>query len=424
MRNQIGSLLLILTMISVQPPTSASEDENGPGKAYPDGHGGEVFFPIGAASFADEVVSFSPGDPDGGDAFSDPYAILGTPDYESDEEDSFVTLGCGGQLVVQLTDNELIDVAGPDLYVFEIGPDVEPTAMAVSEDGEDWVRVGVISGGKAEVDIAPYVSADDSFRFIKLVDLRQACNTRTPGADIDAIGAMGSAAKIALDGSVLFDSGEHRLKDGGREELSRVIAQLENTEGSAVEVAGHTDSVGSAEDNLVLSRNRAQTVARYLMENAAFPEGAVTTRALGESQPLASNDTAEGRARNRRVELTVRTTPEAGEQSEPQVEILGIWHSEDAGIIELERRGDQVNGQYRMSEGTLTGEFVDEDQFEGFWIKDRSRTACDSEKQGSEHWGGIRLEFDSPELDTFTGYWRYCNEDEDRGSWNTARRLL
>ncbi|MGM0631625.1 MAG: OmpA family protein, partial [Pseudomonadota bacterium] len=329
-----------------------------------------------------------------------------------------------GELVVHFTDNRLIDVAGSDLYVFEVGPDVEATGMAISEDGEEWVRVGSISGGKAEVDIAPYVSPDDAFRFVKLVDLRDACGTRTPGADIDAIGAMGSAARIALDSAVLFDSGEYRLRQGGTEELDRVIARMGDPEGSRVEVAGHTDSVGSASDNLQLSESRARTVADYLTDHAGFSDGAVTTRALGESRPLVSNDTAEGRARNRRVELTVRTTPEAEQAGEPRVEHLGIWYSESNEIIELQRQGDQVTGHYTSSDGVLTGEFVEDDVFEGFWIRDSSRMSCGSEKQGSDHWGGIRLEFDSPALDSFTGYWRYCDEDEDRGQWSEAGRML
>lgn len=397
--------------------------QNGVGKAYPDGHGGEVFFPIGDASFADKVVSFTPGDPDGGKASSDPAVALSFPGYKSKDDGSFLTLGCGGELVVQFTDNSLIDVPGPDLYVFEVGPDVEATGMAISQDGNAWTRVGSISGGKAEVDIAPYVGNEEAFRFVKLVDLRQACGTRTPGADIDAIGAMGSAARIALDSSVLFESGAYQLKTGGNEELDRVVRQLGDPAKTRVEVAGHTDSVGSADANLELSRQRAQTVADYLNKAADFPEGAVTTRSFGETQPVAPNNTAEGRAKNRRVELIVRTTP-AVNRPEKVAEILGIWHSSSNGIIELRRRGDEVTGSYTSADGTLLGELVSEHRFEGFWIKDNSAQTCEHSKRGSKHWGGLRLEFASSQRDEFTAYWRYCDEDEDRGKWSKAERLL
>lgn len=65
---------------------------------------------------------------------------------------------------MQFSDNTLIDVSGSDLFVFEIGPDVKATAMAASTDADSWIRVESISCGKAVMNIAPYVSGDDSFR--------------------------------------------------------------------------------------------------------------------------------------------------------------------------------------------------------------------------------------------------------------------
>ena len=87
------------------------------GERYPDGHGGEVFFPMGAVSFADEVVRFDAGDPAAEDAqYSEAERVLGAPRYTQDEDD-FLTLGCAGELVLRFGDNQLIDVPGPDLYV-------------------------------------------------------------------------------------------------------------------------------------------------------------------------------------------------------------------------------------------------------------------------------------------------------------------
>lgn len=400
------------------------------GTHYPDGHGGEVFFPMGSVSFADEVVRFVPGDPAADDEqYSEAERGLGAPRYTEDEDD-FVTLGCAGELVLRLTDNQLIDVPGPDLYVFEIGPDTEPTALAVSDDGEAWTRVGTISGGKAEIDLAPFVGADDSFRFVKLVDLKQACSSATPGADVDAVGAIGSASRIALDSSVLFDSGEHQLKPGAFEELDAVLAGIDNPAASQMEVAGHTDSVGDREDNRVLSRNRAQAVADFLREKGNFDAESITTKAFGETRPIASNDTAQGRARNRRVELTVRTVP-AAETGAPEVEMLGVWAGESGRsadrIVELRHENGTVRGWYDFDGSRLLGKFVDETTFEGFWIKDRSRRKCDTEKGGSRYWGHMRIEFDSPERDHFDGFWRYCGSSEDDWSpkgWRGIKRLL
>jgi outer membrane protein OmpA-like peptidoglycan-associated protein len=67
---------------------------------------------------------------------------------------------------------------------------------------------------------------------------------------------------------------------------------------------GHTDTVGSAEYNQKLSERRADAVRRYLINGGIMPER-IRTEGFGESKPVASNDTDEGRAQNRRVELRV-----------------------------------------------------------------------------------------------------------------------
>lgn len=414
------SILLLITLaapVAAQPPTDGGRD-------YPDGHGGKVHFPMGDRSFADELVSFEAGDPDGGDASARPEAVLGVPDYAEVGDPGFLTMGCAGDLVVAMTDNNLIDIAGPDLYVFEVGPDTEATALAISEDGENWIRVGRIAGGKAEVDIAPYVDPGSSYRYVRLVDLKEVCSSRTPGADVDAIGAIGSATRIALDSEVLFDSGEHRLKPGAHEALEEVIASIDNPAGARIEVAGHTDSVGSESSNLALSENRARAVADFLLESGSFADDAVTTSAFGESRPIASNDTPESRARNRRVELTVRTTPAERESTE-RVEILGVWDAGEHGILELRRVGGAIEGDYSLDNGAVLGEFISDTVFEGYWIEDDSRKSCDSEKDGRDHWGHLRIEFETAERNRFDAHWRYCGEDEDRGAWKgRLERLL
>lgn len=415
-----GAVAACLFFLVLRTPVALSSGE----RTYETASGDAVAFPLGDASFADEVASFIPGKPDGGEASADASAVLGIPDRARRRDDSFLTLGCGGSLVVEFVDNTLIDVPGPDMHVFEVGPDVEATALAVSADGDHWIRVGMIAGGKAAVDIGPYVSGDEAFRSVKLVDLRQACNSRTPGADIDAIGAIGAASKIALDSAVLFGSGEHALKSGAHAELDRVIGGMQSLQQGRVEVAGHTDSIGDAQNNIELSRRRARAVAAYLVKSGAFPETAVTVRAHGETRPIASNDTAAGRERNRRVELTVRAARRAVSRSAPAMEILGTWYSESNGIIELARGEDGITGSYTSADGLLFGEFTTEDVFTGYWVKDSSARSCDVPRAGSDHWGHIRMEFESPARDSFVAYWRYCGEESDRGSWHRAERLL
>jgi hypothetical protein len=157
--------------------------------------GQTVFFPHGTASFADQVVTFQPGTPPAEADFSVPFSALGPPDYDKKKDGTkFVSLGKGGILVVEFVDNRLVDVEGDDLYIFEIGPTVEGTTVAISVDGETWFEVGKVQGSTSSVDIKPFSKPGQQFRFVRLTDDPTEGNHRgrTAGADIDAIGAIGS----------------------------------------------------------------------------------------------------------------------------------------------------------------------------------------------------------------------------------------
>ncbi|HLQ84761.1 MAG TPA: OmpA family protein [Salinisphaeraceae bacterium] len=394
-------------------------------ETYPDGHGSSVTFPQGDVSFADEVVHYDTGSKKPIQDARDPEQALGTPDYEKGGKRGYVSLGCGGELVLKFTDNRLIDIPGPDLYVFEVGPAIEPTALAISNNSKDWIRIGRIEGGKAEIDIAPYVDGDDGFRYIKLVDLREKCGGKTPGADIDAVGAIGSLRHIALDSSVLFDTGKYQLKPRASEAIDEAVAGIDSQQLQSVVVAGHTDAVGSAESNQVLSKNRAQSVAGYLIEKEGIPEGKIEIEAHGESDPVASNETAEGRAKNRRVELSVRTATDGEKADIARIEILGIWRSDNNRQTTLRKEDGSISGDYtKKGGGHIQGEFTSETVFEGFWIKDDSARACDTEKGGSKYWGNLRIEFESAARDAFDAQWSYCGDTDWRGSWQHAERIL
>ncbi|MBA6412466.1 OmpA family protein [Parahaliea sp. F7430] len=393
-------------------------------KAYPDGHGGEVLFPEGHSSFADEVVSYYSGTKEAIESARNPQQALGIPNYDAKNDSNYVSLGCGGELIVKFSDNILIDVPGPDLYVFEIGPSVEPTALAISADGESWTRIGRITGGRADVDIAPYVKADETFRYVKLVDLREDCRGNWPGADIDAVGAIGSAEQIALDSAVLFASGQYELQSTASAAIDAAIAGIDPKELQSIVVAGHTDNVGSAEINQELSQNRATAVARYLIDFANFPEKHLKTEAWGLTRPIASNDSAKGRAQNRRVEITLRRSLAVDAEATEPSEILGLWTAADIGIIELRREKGELVGEYTSDNGRIRGEMTSDTVLEGYWIEDGSRQRCDSEKAGSYYWGRLKLEFDSAELDKFEGQWSYCDKDTWLGKWPQGERII
>ena len=110
---------------------------------------------------------------------------------------------------------------------------------------------------------------------------------------------------ITLNGSVLFESDQSTLMTAAEQRLQAVARALQGREGSTFVVEGHTDSRASDAHNQQLSQARAQTVRDYLVTQGV-QAGTITAVGRGESQPVASNDNAEGRANNRRVEIHVR----------------------------------------------------------------------------------------------------------------------
>jgi outer membrane protein OmpA-like peptidoglycan-associated protein len=103
---------------------------------------------------------------------------------------------------------------------------------------------------------------------------------------------------------VLFDTGSYTLKPGAREKLAKISGILLAYPSLTVQVEGHTDSVGGDDFNQRLSEQRAEAVREYLVDQMV-PANAVSAFGFGKTRPAATNDTAEGRQQNRRVELVV-----------------------------------------------------------------------------------------------------------------------
>jgi outer membrane protein OmpA-like peptidoglycan-associated protein len=103
---------------------------------------------------------------------------------------------------------------------------------------------------------------------------------------------------------VLFDTASFTIKPGAREKLAKISGILLAHSGLTLQIEGHTDSVGGDEFNQQLSERRADSVRDFLAEQGV-PGSSITARGFGKTQPVASNDTPEGRQRNRRVELVV-----------------------------------------------------------------------------------------------------------------------
>ncbi len=112
-----------------------------------------------------------------------------------------------------------------------------------------------------------------------------------------------SASGRYVSHGILFDTGSDRLKPESAAVIQSIARGLEKNPALKLQIEGHTDSVGNAEQNLDLSRRRAEAVRSVLVSQFKVGAGRLTTAGLGATKPIDSNDTPQGRSQNRRVEF-------------------------------------------------------------------------------------------------------------------------
>ena len=114
----------------------------------------------------------------------------------------------------------------------------------------------------------------------------------------------GDNLRLIMPGNITFDTGRANISANFYPVLDDVALVINKYEKTTLQVVGHTDNVGSNSQNQLLSENRATSVKNYLTQKGV-DNRRVTTLGMGESQPIASNADANGRQKNRRVELTI-----------------------------------------------------------------------------------------------------------------------
>ncbi|MEO7494978.1 MAG: OmpA family protein [Massilia sp.] len=118
-----------------------------------------------------------------------------------------------------------------------------------------------------------------------------------------------AAVTIALDAAVLFDTGKSNIKPEAQNVLGEAAARIRKFGGAGVTIGGHTDNVGKAAANQLLSEQRAAAVKVWLIGREGVPAAGLVVKGYGKSQPVADNASEAGRARNRRVDVVI--TPAA-----------------------------------------------------------------------------------------------------------------
>lgn len=140
-----------------------------------------------------------------------------------------------------------------------------------------------------------------------VVNSKDLCRNTTAGAEVDADGCEGVQETIeTIELSVKFPINSSVIGDTYDEEIRQVADFMNEYPDTSVEIAGHSDSIGDADYNQTLSQLRAEAVAIRLVDALGINDDRVRAVGYGETEPMARNDTAAGRAENRRVEARIQ----------------------------------------------------------------------------------------------------------------------
>lgn len=122
-----------------------------------------------------------------------------------------------------------------------------------------------------------------------------------PGAQVERVG---EGILVTFDSGILFDYDSATLKPAARDNLRNLAASIEKYPGTNIMLVGHTDADGADAYNQGLSERRAAAAAAFLAAQGV-PRARIDATGRGETEPVASNDTAQGKAQNRRVEVAI-----------------------------------------------------------------------------------------------------------------------
>ncbi|WP_020566842.1 OmpA family protein [Neolewinella persica] len=169
-------------------------------------------------------------------------------------------------------------------------------------DGTKGAVIGGVLGGTAGAIIGKYMDKQ-----------AKELEEEVPGAKVEKVESVDpetgetitESVTVTFDGGVLFEFGKASLTAASRAELDRMAAVFIRYPDTDILIDGHTDSVGSEATNQALSEKRAASVADYLAQDG-IARSRMRTTGYGKTRPIATNETDTGRAKNRRVELSIK----------------------------------------------------------------------------------------------------------------------
>lgn len=143
------------------------------------------------------------------------------------------------------------------------------------------------------------------------------------GAHVERVG---EGIVVIFDSGLLFDFDSYALRSATRQNLSELAGSLKKYDETEVKVLGHTDSVGSNAYNKKLSRQRSNSVEEFL-ENQGIRTSRLNTKGFGESDPVATNETEQGRQQNRRVEIVIVANEQLKEEAREGKDLDALLNS-------------------------------------------------------------------------------------------------
>jgi len=205
----------------------------------------------------------------------------------------------------QLIDNLKVSLGAPSGYL----PGVVASLGALSR-----LSTGALTISDTDVRIAGdalYDIAVDQIHADLRNDLPQGwkdaadISTKPPASSVDPTVCQQLFAELLAKAKIQFDSGKATIDRDSAGLLDRMIETAMRCPTASIEVGGHTDSDGDAQANMTLSQKRAQAVVDYMVK-AGVPADRLKAVGYGETEPIASNDTEDGKAQNRRIEFMAR----------------------------------------------------------------------------------------------------------------------
>ncbi len=188
-------------------------------------------------------------------------------------------------------------------------------SFSASPSAIDKGKCSTLSWSTANVSSA---SIDEGVGSVDANGSKEVCPSSTTRYMLTATGAGGSRTEWAtvtvnapatpidrLTVHVNFDTDKSVIRKADLKDLQKALEFVRKYPGSSISVEGHTDSTGTPKYNQGLSERRAAAVKKYLLDNGVTSADKITSVGYGETRPIASNDTAEGRFQNRRVEIVI-----------------------------------------------------------------------------------------------------------------------